>query len=69
MPAPKEEKGVFAAREEKWAAMTSAGLLPGYASGYNQHGLVFTVNTIFAKNILRERIREYKTIKFKKSKK
>ncbi|XP_022165367.1 uncharacterized protein LOC111030262 [Myzus persicae] len=36
--------------------MTYAGSLSGYASGHNYHGLVFSVNTIFAKKLSRNKI-------------
>ncbi|KAL4121316.1 hypothetical protein QTP88_013855 [Uroleucon formosanum] len=51
-----EGDGIFPIREEKWEAMTYAGSLSGYASGHNYHGLVFSVNTIFAKNLRRNKI-------------
>jgi len=57
-PKGEEGGGIFPTREEKWEAMTYAGLLPGYASGHNHHGLVFSVNTIFAKKLSRNKIRE-----------
>lgn len=57
-PGPNESGGRFAAREERWEALTYAATLPGYASGHNHHGLLFTINTIFGKNVTRNRIRE-----------
>lgn len=57
-PRFEEGGGVFPVREEKWEAMTYAGSLSGYASGHNYHGLVFTVNTIFGKKIISNKIRE-----------
>lgn len=58
-----EGDGIFPIREEKWEAMTYAGSLSGYASGHNYHGLVFSVNTIFAKNLRRNKIREFNYFK------
>jgi len=58
IPGEAEINGVFAAREEKFEALAYAGHLPGYASGHNDHGLVFSINTIFVSEPLRGRIRE-----------
>jgi len=58
IPADNERGGVFDVREEKWTSLTYAGSLSGYASGYNYHGLVYSINTIFAKNLMRKRIRK-----------
>ncbi|KAL5243912.1 hypothetical protein ACI65C_011322 [Semiaphis heraclei] len=55
-PRSEEGGGIFPTREEKWEAMTYAGSLPGYASGHNHHGLVFSVNTVFAKKISTNKI-------------
>ncbi|XP_060836567.1 beta-alanyl-dopamine/carcinine hydrolase-like isoform X2 [Rhopalosiphum padi] len=55
-PKGEEGGGVFPVREEKWEAMTYAGSLSGYASGYNFDGLVFTINTIFAKKLNKKKI-------------
>jgi len=57
-PTGEEGDGIFPIREEKWEAMTYAGSLSGYASGHNYHGLVFSINTIFAKKLSRNKIRE-----------
>ncbi|XP_012233522.1 beta-alanyl-dopamine/carcinine hydrolase [Linepithema humile] len=35
-------------REEKFTSLSYAGFLPGYTMGYNQHGLVYSINTISA---------------------
>lgn len=59
VPGVAEMGGVFGAREEKFEALAYAGHLPGYASGHNYHGLVFSINTIFVSQPLRGRIREY----------
>lgn len=58
VPTFEELGGVFGAREEKWEAMTHAGLLSGHACGHNFHGLVFTVNALFAKRTVTDKIRE-----------
>ncbi|XP_050527410.1 uncharacterized protein LOC126897677 [Daktulosphaira vitifoliae] len=62
IPNKYESGGVFKAREEKFEALAYAGHLPGYASGYNYHGVVFSINTIFVTKPLRGRIpREFIT--------
>ncbi|XP_043287183.1 uncharacterized protein tan [Venturia canescens] len=38
-------------REEKFTSLSYAGFLPGYTMGYNFHGLVYTINTLSAKNL------------------
>ncbi|KAE9530820.1 hypothetical protein AGLY_011282 [Aphis glycines] len=54
--------GIFQAREEKFEALAYAGHLPGYASGHNYYGLVFSINTIFVSKPLRGKIpREFIT--------
>lgn len=58
VPGEDEQGGLFAAREEKFEALTYAGHLPGYASGHNQHGLVYSINTIFVSKPQRGKIRE-----------
>lgn len=35
-------------REEKFTSLCYAGFLPGYTMSYNHHGLVFSINTLFA---------------------
>lgn len=57
-PTHEEGGGLFPIRKERWEAMTSAATLSGYTSGHNDHGFVFTINTVFAKNLLNDRIRE-----------
>ncbi|XP_058808214.1 beta-alanyl-dopamine/carcinine hydrolase-like [Phymastichus coffea] len=37
--------------EEKFCSLSYAGFLPGYTMGYNQHGLVFSVNTLYASTL------------------
>lgn len=32
--------------EERFASLCYAGQLPGYTMGFNEHGLVFTINTL-----------------------
>lgn len=58
IPGEDESGGLFSAREEKFEALAYAGHLPGYASGHNYHGLVFSINTIFVSKPLRGRIRK-----------
>ncbi|XP_025422737.1 uncharacterized protein LOC112692322 isoform X1 [Sipha flava] len=62
VPGEDESGGLFAARDEKFEALAYAGHLPGYASGHNHHGLVFSINTIFVSKPLRGKIpREFIT--------
>ncbi|XP_066586991.1 beta-alanyl-dopamine/carcinine hydrolase [Prorops nasuta] len=35
-------------KEEKFMSLSYAGFLPGYTMGYNQHGLVYSINTLSA---------------------
>lgn len=37
--------------EENFTAFCYAGLLPGYAMGFNNHGLVYSINIISARNL------------------
>jgi len=57
VPDESELGGMFPAREEKFEALAYAGHLPGYASGHNHYGLVFSINTIFVSEPLRGKIR------------
>jgi len=57
LPDETEMGGMFQAREEKFEALAYAGHLPGYASGHNYYGLVFSINTIFVSKPLRGKIR------------
>ncbi|XP_050427094.1 uncharacterized protein LOC126837290 [Adelges cooleyi] len=62
VPSEDESGGIFKAREEKFEALAYAGHLPGYASGHNYHGVVFSINTLCTDNPLRGRIpREFIT--------
>lgn len=62
VPGEDESGGLFAARDEKFEALAYAGHLPGYASGHNYHGLVFSINTIFVSEPLRGKIRKCKKL-------
>ncbi|KAJ8925081.1 hypothetical protein NQ315_001253 [Exocentrus adspersus] len=44
-------QGRWSVKEEKFTSLCYAGHLPGYTMGYNHHGLVFTINTLSAKNL------------------
>jgi hypothetical protein len=44
---------------EKFTTLTYAGHLPGYTMGYNEHGLVYTVNTLFPKENLPGKTRTF----------
>lgn len=48
---------------EKFTTLTYAGYLPGYTMGYNHHGLIYTVNTIFPKVTLIDCTRESNSYK------
>ncbi|KAL5243911.1 hypothetical protein ACI65C_011321 [Semiaphis heraclei] len=62
VPDESEMGGIFPAREEKFEALAYAGHLPGYASGHNQYGLVYSINTIFVSKPLKGKIpREFIT--------
>ncbi|XP_072930962.1 beta-alanyl-dopamine/carcinine hydrolase isoform X3 [Epargyreus clarus] len=44
IPTPEDrEQGAV---EERFASLCYAGQFPGYTSGYNEHGLVFSINTL-----------------------
>lgn len=43
-------------KQEHFVAFCYAGLLPGYAMGYNKHGLVFSMNIISAKHLGRGKL-------------
>ncbi|XP_001942958.2 uncharacterized protein LOC100168878 [Acyrthosiphon pisum] len=61
-PGKAERGGIFAAREEKFEAITYAGHLSGYASGHNHCGLVFAIDTLYLSKPLRGKIpREFIT--------
>ncbi|KAL3285330.1 hypothetical protein HHI36_019439 [Cryptolaemus montrouzieri] len=44
-------QGRWNVKEEKFTSLCYAGHLPGYTMNYNHHGLVFSINTISAKNL------------------
>lgn len=44
--------------KEKFTSLCYAGHLPGYTMGYNQHGLVYSINTIQALNLRSGKTRE-----------
>ncbi|VVC42708.1 Peptidase C45 [Cinara cedri] len=56
IPSEREKGGIFAAREEKFEALTYVAHLSGYASGHNMFGLIFSVNQIFVSKPLSGRI-------------
>ncbi|XP_045465203.1 uncharacterized protein LOC123674268 [Harmonia axyridis] len=44
-------QGRWNVKEEKFTSLCYAGHLPGYTMNYNHHGLVFSINTISAKDV------------------
>ncbi|XP_044270193.1 uncharacterized protein LOC123014935 isoform X2 [Tribolium madens] len=44
-------QGRWNVTEEKFTSLCYAGHLPGYTMSYNHHGLVFSINTLCAKNL------------------
>ncbi|XP_013133546.1 PREDICTED: uncharacterized protein LOC106099525 isoform X1 [Papilio polytes] len=44
IPTPEDRE--LGAVEERFASLCYAGQLPGYTMGFNEHGLVFTINTL-----------------------
>ncbi|EFA00578.1 beta-alanyl-dopamine/carcinine hydrolase [Tribolium castaneum] len=44
-------QGRWNVTEEKFTSLCYAGHLPGYTMSYNHHGLVFSINTLSAKNL------------------
>ncbi|VVC42587.1 Peptidase C45 [Cinara cedri] len=56
IPSDREKGGIFEAREEKFKAITYIGHLSGYASGFNYHGVIFSINTLFVSNPLPNKI-------------
>ncbi|XP_050301280.1 uncharacterized protein LOC126739568 [Anthonomus grandis grandis] len=44
-------QGKWGVKEEKFTSLCYAGHLPGYTMSYNHHGLVFSINTLVAKNL------------------
>ena len=45
-------QGRWNVTEEKFTSLCYAGHLPGYTMSYNHHGLVFSINTLCAKNLI-----------------
>lgn len=48
---PEKPQGRWKVTEEKFTSLCYAGHLPGYTMSYNHHGLVFSINTLEAKNL------------------
>ncbi|XP_055623053.1 beta-alanyl-dopamine/carcinine hydrolase [Toxorhynchites rutilus septentrionalis] len=44
-------QGKYNVTEERFTSLCYAGHLPGYTMNYNHHGLVFSINTLSAKNL------------------
>lgn len=45
-------------REEKFTSLCYAGQLPGYTMSYNSSGLAYSINTLFAKNLVAGKTRK-----------
>ncbi|KAJ6638955.1 hypothetical protein Bhyg_11693, partial [Pseudolycoriella hygida] len=45
-------QGKYNVTEERFTSLCYAGHLPGYTMNYNHHGLVFSINTLSAKNLV-----------------
>ncbi|KAL3854892.1 hypothetical protein ACJMK2_014128 [Sinanodonta woodiana] len=43
---PEAKTGTVSNMEEQFTSFSYPGMLPGYAFGYNKHGIVFTINAI-----------------------
>lgn len=54
-----EPQGRYGVKEERFTSLCYPGHLPGYTSSYNQHGLIFTINTLNAKNKQSGKTRKY----------
>lgn len=52
-------QGRWQVKEEKFTSLCYAGHLPGYTMNYNHHGLVFSINTLSAKNLQTGKTRTY----------
>lgn len=44
-------QGRWGVKEERFTSLCYAGHLPGYTMSYNNHGLIFTINTLSAKKL------------------
>lgn len=63
-------EGKWGVQEEKFTSLCYAGHLPGYTMNYNHHGLVFSINTLSARNLQPGKTRRIaNTIKLDKIKK
>lgn len=55
----KEPEGRHGVLEEKFTSLCYAGQLPGYTMSYNNHGLVFTINTLVARKLNARKTRKF----------
>lgn len=46
-----QPEGKWGVQEEKFTSLCYAGHLPGYTMNYNHHGLVFSINTLSARDL------------------
>lgn len=53
-----EPQGKLGTQKENFTAFCYAGDLPGFCSGYNSHGLVFSVNVIRPRRVLSGKTRK-----------
>lgn len=54
-----EPQGKWKVKEEKFTSLCYAGTLPGFTMSYNHHGLVYSVNIIWARNLIAGKTRKY----------
>lgn len=47
-----EPQGKWKVKEEKFTSLCYAGTLPGFTMSYNHHGMVYSVNIVWAKNLI-----------------
>lgn len=53
-----EPQGRWGVKEEHFTALCYAGHLPGYCMNANKHGLVFSINTLNARDLFPGRTRK-----------
>lgn len=56
-------QGKYQVKEEKFTSLCYAGQLPGYTMSYNSNGLVYSINTLFARDLRSGKMRMYSYIR------
>lgn len=46
-------------KDENFTSLSYAGFLPGYTMGYNEHGLVYSINTLSAASLRSGKTRKF----------